>query len=69
MTVMVAIVILIAFCVGAVAALVVIVAFASRREDRLKSLWDEAPGAASKGTRWLVGTCARRDSPPDDKGK
>lgn len=48
-------VILVAFAIGIVIGVVLVVSFASRREDRLKSLWGEAPDPACRGVRRLVG--------------
>lgn len=50
-----AMVILVAFVIGIVIGVVLIVSFASRREDRLNSLWGDAPDPACRGVRRLVG--------------
>ena len=50
-----AIVILVAFAIGIVIGVVLVVSFASRREDRLNSLWGEAPDPACRSVRRLVG--------------
>ncbi len=54
-----AIMLLIGFLGGVLAGIVVIVSVASRREDRYYSLTGEAPDAACRGARWLVGMGAR----------
>lgn len=51
----VAILLLIVFITGVSAGIVVIVAVASRREDRLGSLTGAAPDRACQGARRLVG--------------
>jgi hypothetical protein len=51
----VAMVILFAFAIGITIGVVLIVSVASRREDKLHSLWGEAPDAACRGVRRLVG--------------
>jgi hypothetical protein len=51
----VAIFLLIAFISGAVIGVVLIVSVASRREDRLYSLTDEAPDAVCRGARRVIG--------------
>jgi hypothetical protein len=58
-----AMVILFAFAIGIVIGVVVIVSIASRREDRLYSLWGEAPDAACSGVRRLVGAGVRGNRP------
>ncbi len=57
--VMVAILLLIAFIGGIVIGVVVIVSVASRREDRLYSLTNEAPDPLCEGTRRLIGASVR----------
>jgi hypothetical protein len=47
--------ILVAFAMGILIGVVLVVSFASRREDRLYSLWGEAPDPACRGVRRLVG--------------
>jgi len=54
----VAMVIVFAFALGMAIGVVLIVSFASRREDRLNSLWGEAPDPASAGVRRLVSASA-----------
>jgi hypothetical protein len=51
----VAILLLIAFIGGMALGVVAVVAYASRREDRLYSLTGKAPGPASQGVRILTG--------------
>ena len=58
-----AMVILFAFAIGIVIGVVLIASIASRREDRLYSLWGEAPDAACLGVRRLVGIYVRGDRP------
>jgi hypothetical protein len=58
-----AMVILFAFAIGIVIGVVAIVSVASRREDRLYSLWGEAPDAACRGARRLVGVWVRGGRP------
>ena len=55
--------ILFAFGIGIVIGVVVIASIASRREDRLYSLWGEAPDAACQGVRRLVGIYVLGDRP------
>ena len=55
--------ILFAFGIGIVIGVVVIASIASRREDRLYSLWDEAPDTACLSVRRLVGIYVRGDRP------
>lgn len=55
----VAIFVLVAFIGGVMIGVVGVVAFASRREDRLYSLTREAPGPASAGARILTGASTR----------
>jgi hypothetical protein len=52
--VVVAMVIVFAFALGVAIGVVLVVSFASRREDRLNSLWGEAPDPACGGVRRLV---------------
>lgn len=54
--------ILFAFAMGIAIGVVLIVSIASRREDRLYSLWDVAPDAACRGARRLMGVwvCGER---------
>lgn len=68
-----AIVILVAFVIGSVIGVVLVVSFASRREDRLNSLWGEAPDPTCRGVRRLVGAGVlggrpQRESPDHDDG-
>jgi hypothetical protein len=58
----VAMAILFAFAMGVVIGVVSIVSIASRREDRLYSLWGAAPDAACQGARRLMGVwvCGER---------
>jgi len=58
-----AMVILFAFAIGIVIGVVLIASIASRREDRLYSLWGAAPDAACLGVRRLVGIYVRGDRP------
>ncbi len=55
----VAMVIVFAFALGIAIGIVLIASFASRREDRLMSLWGEAPGPACGGMRRLVSAGVR----------
>lgn len=52
-----------AFLMGVVIAIIGSVCVASRREDRLYSLWEEPPGAMSAGVRRLLGVWVRGDRP------
>ena len=52
-----------AFLMGVVIAIIGSVCVASRREDRLYSLWEEPPGAVSAGVRRLLGVWVRGDRP------
>lgn len=61
-----AMVILFAFAIGIAVGVVLIVSIASRREDRLCSLWGAAPDTACQGVRRLVGIWVRGDRP--DRG-
>jgi hypothetical protein len=56
-------VIVFAFALGIAIGVVLVVSFASRREDRLKSLWGEAPDPACGGVRRLVGAGVRGGLP------
>ena len=58
-----AMVILFAFAFGIVIGVVLVVSIASQREDRLYSLWGEAPDAACRGVRRLVGAGVRGNWP------
>lgn len=58
-----AVVIVIAFVFGGVIGMVLVTSFASRREDRLYSLWGEAPDPACRGVRRLVGAGVRGGPP------
>ena len=58
-----AMVILFAFAIGIVIGVVLIASIASRREDRLYSLWGEAPDTACLSVRRLVGTYVRGSRP------
>ena len=51
------------FILGIAIGIVLIVSFASRREDRLYSLWGEAPDPACKGARRLLGVWVRGARP------
>jgi hypothetical protein len=51
------------FILGIVIGIVLIVSFASRREDRLYSLWGEAPDPACQGARRLLGVWVRGTRP------
>ena len=55
--------ILFALGMGIVIGIVLIVSFASRREDRLYSLWGEAPDPACRGARRLLGVWVRGARP------
>jgi hypothetical protein len=55
--------ILCAFTMGIVIGVVAMVSIASRREDRLYSLWGEAPDSACRGVRRLVGAGVLGDRP------
>lgn len=55
--------ILFAFTIGLVIGVALIVSIASRREDHLFSVWGEAPDAACRGARRLVGLWVRGDRP------
>jgi hypothetical protein len=59
----VAMVIVFAFVLGVTIGVVLIVSFASRREDRRMSLWGEAPDPACGGVRRLVGAGVRGGVP------
>ena len=52
-----------AFLMGVVTAIIGSVCVASRREDRLYSLWEEPPDATSAGVRRLLGVWVRGDRP------
>ena len=43
--------------------IVLVVSFASRREDRLYSLWGKAPDPACQGARRLLGVWVRGERP------
>ncbi len=58
-----AMVILFTFAIGTVIGVVLIVSIASRREDRLLSLWGAAPDTACRGVRRLMGIWVRGDRP------
>lgn len=51
------------FVLGVAIGIVLVVSFASRREDRLYSLWGEAPDPACKGARRLLGVWVRGARP------
>ena len=51
------------FILGIVIGIVLIVSFASRREDRLYSLWGKAPDPACQGARRLLGVWVRGARP------
>jgi hypothetical protein len=51
------------FILGIVIGIVLVVSFASRREDRLYSLWGEAPDPACQGARRLLGVWVRGARP------
>ena len=57
----VAIILLIVFIAGAKGGVVLVVSFASLREDRRYSLTGEAPGPVCAGARWLTGAGVRGD--------
>ena len=57
----VAIILLIVFIAGAMGGVVLVVSFASLREDRRYSLTGEAPGPVCAGARWLAGVGVRGD--------
>ena len=57
----VAILILIVFIAGAMGGVILIVSFASLREDRRYSLTGDAPDSACAGARWLTGARVRGD--------
>ena len=59
----VAIVIVVVFALGIAIGIVLVVSFASRREDRLLSLWGEAPGPAC-GARAAARECWVRGGRP-----
>jgi hypothetical protein len=61
--VVVAMVIVFAFALGIAIGVVLVASFASRREDRLMSLWGEAPGPACGGVRRLVSAGVRGGAP------
>lgn len=61
----VAIVFLIVFLFGVTLGIVLIVSWASNREDRRHSLRGKAPGAIAAGARKLVGAGSWRDGRPD----
>lgn len=58
--------ILFAFAIGIVMGVALMVSVASRREDRLFSLWGEAPDAACQGARRLVGLWVRGEKPDQE---
>ncbi len=58
-----AMVIVFAFALGIAIGVVLVASFASRREDRLMSLWGEAPGPACGGVRRLVSAGVRGGVP------
>lgn len=51
------------FVLGIVIGVVLVVSFASRREDRLYSLWGDAPDPACQGARRLLGVWVRGERP------
>jgi hypothetical protein len=51
------------FVLGIAIGIVLIVSFASRREDRLYSLWGKAPDPACQGARRLLGVWVRGARP------
>jgi hypothetical protein len=51
------------FILGIAIGIVLIVSFASRREDRLYSLWGKAPDPACQGARRLLGVWVRGARP------
>lgn len=59
----VAMVIVFAFAIGIAIGVVLVVSFASRREDQRMSLWGEAPGPACEGARRLVSASVRGGVP------
>ena len=59
----VAIVIVFAFVLGMAIGVVLVVSFASRREDRRMSIWGEAPDPACGGVRRLVSAGVRGGLP------
>lgn len=63
-----AMVILFAFTMGAVIGVVLVVSFASKREDHLYSLWGPAPDPACRGVRRLVGAGIRGGLPLSEMG-
>jgi hypothetical protein len=58
-----AMVIVFAFALGTAIGVVLVASFASRREDRLMSIWGEAPGPACGGVRRLVSAGVRGGAP------
>jgi len=55
------------FGAGVIAGVIAMVAMAIRREDRLRSLTRQPPGAAARGARRLNGV-GLRDTTPQDAG-
>ena len=51
------------FVLGIAIGIVLVVSFASRREDRLYSLWGDAPDPACRGARRLLGVWVRGARP------
>jgi hypothetical protein len=51
------------FVLGIVIGIVLVVSFASRHEDRLYSLWGDAPDPACQGARRLLGVWVRGERP------
>ena len=51
------------FVLGIVIGIVLVVSFASRREDRRFSLWGKAPDPACQGARLLLGVWVRGERP------
>jgi hypothetical protein len=51
------------FVLGIVIGIVLVVSFASRREDRRFSLWGKAPDPACQGARRLLGVWVRGARP------
>jgi hypothetical protein len=51
------------FVLGIVIGIVLVVSFASRREDRRYSLWGKAPDPACQGARRLLGVWVRGERP------
>lgn len=51
------------FALGIVLGIVLVVSFASRREDRRYSLWGKAPDPACQGARRLLGVWVRGARP------